>query len=451
MPKYPYPDDIEVSKLRLDLRNPRLPNTPDSQREAYGQMAEGQGPKLLVMAKHIARHGLNPAQRFIVIPDDDSQYIVLDANRRLAVLRALEQPDLIKGRVDESVLKQLKQLSENFEPPDDVPCIVFAKREDADHWIELIHQGESEGAGLVEWSAQQKGRHRARSDKKSVQLQVLDFVRSQGSLSADAMKRIDRGTYPVSTLERALTTPYVRERLGIDVAGGEVVTDYPKPEVLKGLTRLVDEIGTGVVKVAQFMSVTDRRRYVDRFKAGDLPDPDARMEAATVLDQAPDKGQAKAVSNRGKDNKQSNKRTKLIPPEFSVAIDSPRLNDIYLELKRKLRVDDVPNATGALLRVFVELSVDNYIERLRVPVPQKDRTLANKVIAVVDYMVQHETLTDKQAVPVREAVKSGDKVSLVTNLNALIHNPDMTVSGNDLKALWNRLQTFSGRLWQDEQ
>src|SRR5437868_6568286 len=124
MTNFPQFADIEVAKLRLDLRSPRLPDVPDSQREAFEQMADAQDSKLLALCKHIARHGLSPAHRFIVIPDDGNQFIVLDANRRLTALRALEQPDLVQGQLSESDMKQLKQMADTYEPPDDVPCVV---------------------------------------------------------------------------------------------------------------------------------------------------------------------------------------------------------------------------------------------------------------------------------------------------------------------------------------
>jgi hypothetical protein len=448
MAKYPYTADIEVAKLRLDLRNPRLPDEPDSQREAFEQMADAQGSKLLALCKHIARYGLSPAQRFIVIPDDDNQFIVLDANRRLTALRALEQPDLVQGQLSEAEMKQLKQLTDRYEPLDDVPCTVFGSREDADIWVQLLHEGESDGAGLVAWSAQQKARHRARSGSRAIHLQVLEFVRSEGegALSPETVKRCDRGTYPVSTLERALTTPHVRRRLGIELEDGQVQTRYPKSEVLKGLTKVVDEIGTRTVKVAQFMTVEDRVAYIDRFKDEQLPDPSTQTGAAVLLGEAPDKPQGKPADGKGKEKRQSTTRSKLIPAEFKITIGTPRLNDIYLELKRKLRVDEVPNATGILLRVFLELSVDEYVERNNVTLP-KDRTLANKVEVVAKYMEAEGIMTNKQALPVREAVKSDDKLTLATNLNALVHNRDMTVSGNDLKHIWTRLAPFFEKLW----
>jgi hypothetical protein len=445
--KYPYAADIETAKLRLDLRNPRLPDEPDSQREAFEQMAEVQGSKLLTLCKHIAHHGLSPAQRFIVIPDDDNQFIVLDANRRLTALRVLENPDLVSGHLTESELKVLRQLADTYEPLEDVPCVVFGKREDADTWVQLLHEGESDGAGLVAWSAQQKARHRARSGTKAPHLQVLEFVMGEGSPSTETVRRFDRGSYPVSTLERALTTPRVRERLGIEVAGGQVQTRFPKSEVLKGLTKLVDEIGTGTVKVSKFMSVHDRVAYINGFNATQLPDPTTQSDSPALLGEAPDKPRGKQDPAKKKDRKPGSSRSKLIPGEFTIIVGTPRINDIYLELKRKLRVDEVPNATGVLLRVFLELSTDVYLDHNKITLP-KEKNLANKVTAVVEHMEANGAMTKHQALLVREAVKSDDKLTLATNLNALVHNRDMSISGNDLKALWTRLAPFFEKLWE---
>jgi hypothetical protein len=446
MAKYPYAADIEVSRLRLDLKNPRLPGEPDSQREAFEQMAAAQNGKLLALAKHIARHGLSPAYRFLVIPDDDNQFIVLDANRRLTALRALEQPELVAAGLTESERRQLKLLADSFDPLEDVPCFVFEKREDADVWIELLHEGESEGAGLVEWTAQQKARHRARSGTKPAHLQVLEFVMAEGTPSPDAIERHDRGTYPVSTLERALTTPHVRQQLGIEILDGQVVTGFPKPEVLKGLTKLVDEIGTGKVKVGQVMRVEDRKAYIDAFNDDDLPDPRTRAEGTVRLDEAPEKARTQRPV---RDRQSSSSRTKLIPVDFLIRPAPARINDIYLELKRKIRVDDTPNAAGVLLRVFLELSVDEYMAQNQVPPPtgrDKER-LDAKVLAVLGYMEAQSLMTSRQSIPVREAFKSDDKLTLATNLNALVHNRDMALSGNDLKQLWTRLEVFFQKLW----
>jgi hypothetical protein len=410
-------------------------------------MSEVQGPKLLALCKHIGKHGLNPAQRFIVIPDDENQYIVLDGNRRLTALKVLENPEIAAHRVSETELRQLKQFAATYAPLDAAPCAVFKRREDTDTWIELIHLGESEGAGSVPWGSQQKARHKARSGTKDPHLQVLEFVFDQGKVSPESVETYQRGRYPVSTLDRALTTPYVREQLGIDMVNGQVVTRYPKSEVLKGLTRLVDEIGTGAVKVKNFMSSADRVGYIDGFKDTELPAHSTQGDNSAPLSDAPDKPKSSPAPN--KDRRGSTARAKLIPTPFSITIPVDRINDIYRELKRKLPVDNVPNATGVLFRVFLELSIDEYIARHRIK-PAKRDTLANKAEAVVSYMEGQGILSKKALMTVRESVQSETKLTIPTNLNALMHNRQMAVSGNDLKFLWTRLEHFIQALWVEE-
>ncbi len=447
MATFPYAADIEVPRLRLDLRNPRVAGKPDSQKQAFEEVADEQKAKLVGLARHIAKNGLSPAQRFIVIPDDETSFIVLDANRRLAALKALENPELMQGFLKDAEMAQLRTIAANYEAPDDVPCVVFKKREDADVWVELLHEGQGDGFGLVEWTAQQKARHRAQHGVgRAPHMQILEFVVRDGHVSAETIAREKKGTYPVSTLERALTTPHVRQQLGIDFVGGQVLTNYPKHEVLKGLSKLVDEIGTGTVKVADFMFKEDRAAYVDRFRDEERPNPKTRSDVTTPLDEAP--GKVSGTRTRSKDRRHSAERTKIIPAEFSVSIPANRINDIYLELKSRLRLSEVPNAAAVLLRVFVELSVDDYIRRNKVQVAFKDKSLQNKVSAVADHMEANAVMTDHELITVRETIQDPHNLTMYTNLNQFVHNPDMSPGPSDLRAIWDRLARFIEVLWR---
>jgi len=97
--------------------------------------------------------------------------------------------------------------------------------------------------------------------------------------------------------------------------------------------------------------------------------------------------------------------------------------------------------------VFIELSVDDYIARNKFIVKFRDPNLQNKASSVLDHMETAGVLTEKDLVPVREALKDPANVTLPTNLNAFVHNPRMTPSGNDLKAIWDRLAHFVEALW----
>jgi hypothetical protein len=314
--------------------------------------------------------------------------------------------------------------------------------------VELFHGGQGDGEGLVEWTAQQKTRHRSRREAATPpHMQLLDFVIRAGHPSAETIERHKKGNYPVSTLARALTTPRVRERLGIDIVSGKVVTDYPKTEVLKGLTKLVDDIGTGAVKVGDLMSKEDRARYVNKLSTADLPDPSTRTSVSAPLDEAPEK--ATGSTTKSKDRRHSSSRTRMIPADFTVAIAVSRINDIYHELKRKVTLNDAPNAVAVLFRTFIELSIDDYIKRNPhlAKLAGWDKKLQQKANGVLDDLEANAVMSKAETLPVREALRDPDKLTLVTNLNAFVHNPDMTPSANDLRAVWDKFAHLIEALW----
>lgn len=445
MPEYPYVAEIEVPRLRIDVKNPRIANQPDRQRDAYGRLAEVQSDRFLALSKDIINHGLGP-QPFIVTPGDESgdsetdPFIVLDGNRRLTVLKALESPDLVDGHLTESEMRQLKAFKDDYRPIGEVLCVVFENREAANRWVDMLH-GSDMPAGLLPWTSQQKARFRARGGTQPYHLQVLDFVREDGQVSPETRQRIDGGTYPVSTLLRLLVTPEVRDRLGIDFSDNEVLLHYPKLEVLKGLSKVVDEIGTGALKVNRLMRHGDRMRYIGALTTTELPAPATRLPAPVPLEEAP--GQSDRAATRARPRRGSNK---LIPPDVDLTVGAPRVRQIYNEMKSKLNVDQMPNATGVLLRVFFEFSLEEYIARnnLQVKTSRPNATLAEKGNAVITYMETERILTKKELLAAKEAINPSATVAV---MHALLHQRDFQVSPNDLRVTWGRLQRFFERLW----
>src|SRR6266581_7235396 len=126
------PVDITVANLRLDITNPRFETEQENQRDAIRQMAEDQGEKLLNLAEDIVEFGLDPSSLSIVIQDEETpeRFITIEGNRRLAALKVLNNPDLVKEVWSANRENQLKKLSEAFQakPITQVPCVVMADR-----------------------------------------------------------------------------------------------------------------------------------------------------------------------------------------------------------------------------------------------------------------------------------------------------------------------------------
>lgn len=449
----PFQQVISVAQLRLDTQNPRLPDIEDNQRDATRAMVEAQKNKVVALARHLVGNGPNPASLPIVMPseDGDETYVVLDGNRRVVALKLLQDPALGEGILSSGDLNRLRQLSDRFSsnPITDISCVVVADGDEADKWIELIHRGEQQGAGLVEWDGQVAARYDARKGEEPFELRVLDFVGERATLSEATRERIDSGRFPITSLGRLLNTPYVRGKLGIEKDAGKALTYHPDDEVLKGLTRVIEDIGNRTITVSDIKSQAQRIQYINSFEATELPDPATKMDTPEPLGEAESKKKAeRSTKPAGKRSAPARRRT-LIPKSCILTIAQPRINRLYHELKR-LRIDSFPNAGAVLLRVFVELSVVHYLEHEKGWPEQQIRgsSLAQKLTATANDLVQKGMMTSGQVAPIHKAAGGQTLLaSSVRTMHCYVHSKHFSPTASELTIAWDDLQPFLENLW----
>src|ERR1700730_11965998 len=142
---------IRPADLLIDEENPRISQPNVGQHKAQQALANHQQRKLQILARDIVRYGMDPSSLPIVMPfeDDLKRYVVLEGNRRLAAVKALENPESLVDSVTKGVLTEIRRLSREYlnNPIESVQCLVVKDRDEARHWIELRHTGENEGAG----------------------------------------------------------------------------------------------------------------------------------------------------------------------------------------------------------------------------------------------------------------------------------------------------------------
>lgn len=80
-------------------------------------------------------------------------------------------------------------------------------------------------------------------------LQALDLVLEHGDLG-DEEKELIEDHFPITTLERLLSTPAVRNLIGVDISESKLKTDLPASEVIKPVRRMVLDLATETVNVS---------------------------------------------------------------------------------------------------------------------------------------------------------------------------------------------------------
>ncbi|WP_439573498.1 hypothetical protein [Phreatobacter sp.] len=108
--------NIKIAELRLDPENPRIA-TEEGQINIRQALLDDQGSKITELAADIAKFGLNPMDRMMVLQPDPkkSEYIALEGNRRTAALQILANPLLLEGlQIPDSLRSKLNDLAENF-------------------------------------------------------------------------------------------------------------------------------------------------------------------------------------------------------------------------------------------------------------------------------------------------------------------------------------------------
>jgi len=385
----------------------------------------------------------------MVIPaKQKGRFYVLDGNRRLTALRMLERPNLVKGLVDDAKFKKIKALSAQYKsnPIRHLQCIVFKSRDDANIWIQLTHRGQSQGAGLVEWDGQVAARYDERSGigerGASTALQILEVVKDDRKISQTTRDKIENGKFPITNLTRLINTPYIRKKIGLDAKVD--INKNLESKTFRSLVQIVEDFGSEYKTVSDIKRLSQRIEYIDR-----LFEPRPAADNKTSSTQATKTTTSQTSTNNKSSRKEEKPRNTIIPKDFLAEISQPRINRIFVELK-KLNVDELSNAGSVLLRVFLELSLDHYLEEtIKWPEQQvENSTLSQKLTAVANDLERKQIMSPKQLAPIRKA--AGGQTLLVASIKTLhgyVHNKYFSPIPSELRTTWDDIALFITKLW----
>lgn len=446
---------ISIGKLQLDTSNYRITKR-DNQKEARAAIIAEQGRKLVYLAKDIIEHGINPIDQPLVIDanDGNGNFIVIEGNRRLTALQLLLTPELAK---DTQVYKSFVKL--NREHADSIPkvldCVIVPSKKAGLVWINRKHASGLEGAGTEPWSAMAKARADAEQGVARPDLDVVNFVMANATIDDDLRLFLEGSKFNITTLQRLIEAREVQETIGFTVPNGRVITSQSKERMVSIFKDFVEIIATGKIgsdKFTERQVDTDvhRAEFLDKV----LPNHPKKNRGGDPWQVASKPAKIESSTKKQKQQRgtpSTDDRPNLIPKTFKLELPPGKVNDIFMELKG-LDATSRRHAVSVLFRVFIELSLNAYIEKHAIELQTDGKghvvdKMSARLKKVVDHVKSTKLLNASELKPIHVAIGDNNSVLAPDTLNAYVHSEWMNPDPLNLKLAWNNCQLFIERLW----
>lgn len=462
---------IRAGSLILDPKNTRIPadRRSEDQRHLIEYLIEHEDVRGL--AASIAKLGLFPNERLVVV-QVGRRYIVLEGNRRVAAIKLLLNPELAPN---ETTIRYFRRLSEKTDlgALGKLDAAVVSSRIAAAPIIAALHTGQAK----KRWSSLQQARFYRElvdegqspaevADELGVPLgQVNSYLRSEKlhrialtlEYPAEMRAKIEDAKFPLTTLERFLESKQGRRLLGIELDDDQGFRGVVHPERFKAvLSRVAEDIATqpGLTR-----KVNSEDGFKDYIREVEPKLPKTRQRGQFTSNDLLN-GESAAVAPEEEEKQKKPKRSQkpsssVVPRGFPCTTKHERVRQIFGELK-SISITDQRNSTGVMLRVLIDIALWTFF---------KDQGKVDDVIAhyddngrkrkynqnwtpslreLISYAVDHQLfpeMTPDGYKAVRSlASKDASYIITIDGFNEFTHNPSVTPTEGDLRALWQRAE-----------
>ncbi len=279
-------------------------------------------------------------------------------------------------------------------------------------------------------------------------------MRQHATLSEEEKGQLE-GRFPITTLDRLLSTPSFRSKIGFDIKDGKLLSALPPEEAIKPLRRIVLDLAKGTDNVTKLKLVSQQVNYLSRFGKGDMPDLTKEGDEARALEGITENDfpEENAIAPKKKVPRPTT-RNAIVPKSSALSVTNPKIEEIYEELK-KLRLDAYPNAIAVMLRVFMETSVDHYLTSVaNPPIPltlstpggDKGKPFKTKIEEAMEDMIR-VGVNKKDLDAVRKGIANKDNPLSVDLLHSYVHSRFVKATERELTAAWDGAQPFFDRIW----
>jgi hypothetical protein len=445
-------DYIKLSDLYLWNENPRFEPL-DNEKLSIEKMIETLPDKIYKLAEDICKNGIIET---IAVYKYNNKLTVYDGNRRITALKILSNPDLIK--TNKKYFRKFSSLSlSDISYGNEIPAFIFKENEIEQLMIflERRHIGEDSGRGLITWGSTQKDRFKYLRGHNTPLQNTLNFLEKNKYLTSNEINSVTRTNW-----ERILTRPITQNFAKFDYKNGQLIINDEK-EFASKIKTIADELKGKTVKIVYDNPAIEE--FIHNLSAKSnlqaktientnlqsnqvLPFEKSMNNVTPVLEESADKKITDTSKIMHKRNiKPSYERNTLIPANYKLSITDNRLNNIYFEL-RSMEIEKYSNAVAVLLRVFIELSIEHYLDINNINYSIDDN-LRNKFSKVINDVKGKQSLTNDAIKPMDIAISNKNSIFSMRTFNSYVHNKNFNPIPKDLLLTWDNFSNLITILW----
>lgn len=437
---------IHIDQMRVNPHNYRH-NDVANEAAAIATLLETLPSKMKHLAKDISETG-----ELFMLPlvgtKNDGVHVVFDGNRRVTCLKLLHKPHHAPTEDWQEFFTKMAEAA-NEPLPLKIDCQIASDQDWIDGYLFRIHTGSQDGVGQINWDNPSKARFVERTGK-ATKLNLPGIV--EAKLRSEGY--IDDGlNFKHSNLERLLSSEEFRSRVGISAKTKKLFFIRDVEKSLGALVRVVKDLDSGVLNLNYLLVNDEKRKYLNSLEQeGVLPTAHDALDGPIDFKTGKPGPKPKA-GDEGKEPDPAlpprpapQKRDTLIRPEDGADLKSQehskRAVDIWNELQHNLKFGVHDNAIAVLFRVLLELSIENYVKRQKVPLhDSKDQYLVRRFKKAALHMCETGKIDDAY---LKILMKLEDETMLlsVDTLHKYIHSKHLFPSSVDLKTKWDTLSEF---------
>jgi hypothetical protein len=304
-----------------------------------------------------------------------------------------------------------------------------ATRAAATQWILLRHSGEQEGIGVVRWGTQERERFHGKPGTQAAKAiafadAVVDMFPDDKKLAADVDAAMEKRPTSVG---RLVADPELHPVISLREEDGRFLFDDASPATRSAVRKIFSDFA-GDTGVSAVEHKDDRHEYITALRVPPTrttappptPKPEPPLPAPAPAPRTPREPRPGQILKSLRLNKMS-----------------ARISSVLTEL-RKLAPETYPSTTGVMLRVLVELVIDQfYTEKSWTIGSAEFKTKIKRCVHEVD-----PTDRDPKWQQIRTGLSDGTSLHSINTLHAYVHSHLYHPKAGDVRALAAMFEPF---------